>query len=62
MITTISLIINVAAIAVLALKLRKKTPQVKQAVVREQPKGFLDFRTGRREDVNPKTGKEEFVN
>ena len=61
MITTISLIVNIAAIALLALNLRKKKPQIKQVIIREQPKGLLDYKTGRRVDINQATRKEEFV-
>lgn len=27
----------------------------------EQPKGFIDFKSGRRVEINPETGKEYFV-
>ncbi|MCU0082589.1 hypothetical protein [Streptococcus danieliae] len=62
MITTISLMVNIAAIAFLALNLRKKKTQIKVSEVRERPVGFIDYKTGRRVDINQATRKEEFVN
>lgn len=62
MITTISLMINIAAIALLALNLRKKKTQINIAEIRERPAGFIDFKTGRRVDINQASRKEEFVN
>lgn len=62
MITTILLMFNTAAIALLALKLRKKKPQIKVSEVRERPAGFIDYKTGRRVDINQASRKEEFVN
>ncbi|MBF0699458.1 hypothetical protein [Streptococcus danieliae] len=61
MITTISLVVNIAAIAFLALNLRKKNTQINIAEVRERPAGFIDFKTGRRVEINQATRKEEFV-
>lgn len=62
MITTISLMVNIAAIALLALNLRKKKTQINIAEVRERPVGFIDYKTGRRVDINQATRKEEFMN
>lgn len=62
MITTISLMVNIAAIVLLALNLRKKKTQINITEVRERPVGFIDYKTGRRVDINQATRKEEFVN
>ena len=62
MITTISLMVNIAAIVLLALNLRKKKTQINITEVRERPVGFIDYKTGRRVDINNATRKEELVN
>ncbi len=33
----------------------------KPVTVIEQPKGFIDYKTGRRVDIDPETGEEVFV-
>lgn len=38
---------------------RQVTESVEEAV--ERPKGFIDFATGRRVDIDPATGEEVFV-
>lgn len=62
--TTLCVVSWVKRLASLVEKpLAEVSKQVTEAVevAVEQPKGFIDFKTGRRVEIDPETGKEYFV-